>query len=156
MLSHYNFMSIISPQIHTFNLITKLTGEGNRKGRKIPRRSWVRTLPLHWGLRAAGAAFQMEGPCTARNLQHCYKQTFFGLKKRGGGRQENRNTDLYLHKDRGFPGGSVVKNSSECRRLRFNPWFRKIPWRSKCSCQENSMDRGAWQATVHGVAKSQI
>ena len=24
------------------------------------------------------------------------------------------------------------------------------------SCLENSMDRGAWQATVHGVAKSQI
>ena len=24
-----------------------------------------------------------------------------------------------------------------------------------CSCLENSMDRGAWQATVHGVAKSQ-
>ena len=24
------------------------------------------------------------------------------------------------------------------------------------SCQENSMDRGAWQATAHGVAKSQI
>jgi len=23
------------------------------------------------------------------------------------------------------------------------------------SCQENSMDRGAWQATVHGIAKSQ-
>ena len=22
-------------------------------------------------------------------------------------------------------------------------------------CQENSMDRGAWRATVHGVAKSQ-
>ena len=22
------------------------------------------------------------------------------------------------------------------------------------SCQENPMDRGAWQATVHGVAKS--
>ena len=22
------------------------------------------------------------------------------------------------------------------------------------SCQENSMDRGAWRATVHGVAKS--
>ena len=25
-----------------------------------------------------------------------------------------------------------------------------------CSCLENSMDRGAWQATVHEVAKSQI
>ena len=24
----------------------------------------------------------------------------------------------------------------------------------KCSCLENSMDRGAWRATVHGVAKS--
>ena len=27
---------------------------------------------------------------------------------------------------------------------------------SQYSRQENSMDRGAWQATVHGVAKSQI
>ena len=26
---------------------------------------------------------------------------------------------------------------------------------SQYSCWENSMDRGAWQATVHGVAKSQ-
>ena len=25
----------------------------------------------------------------------------------------------------------------------------------QCSCLENSMDRGAWQATVHGVKKSQ-
>ena len=25
----------------------------------------------------------------------------------------------------------------------------------KYSCLENPMDRGAWQATVHGVAKSQ-
>ena len=24
----------------------------------------------------------------------------------------------------------------------------------QCSCLENSMDRGAWWATVHGVAKS--
>ena len=24
------------------------------------------------------------------------------------------------------------------------------------SCLDNSMDRGAWQATVHGVTKSQI
>ena len=24
------------------------------------------------------------------------------------------------------------------------------------SCLENSMDRGAWQATVHGVAKSHV
>ena len=24
----------------------------------------------------------------------------------------------------------------------------------QCSCLENPMDRGAWQATVHGVTKS--
>ena len=24
----------------------------------------------------------------------------------------------------------------------------------KCSCLENSMDRGAWEATIHGVTKS--
>ena len=26
----------------------------------------------------------------------------------------------------------------------------------QCSCLENTMDRGAWQATVHGVTKYQI
>ena len=25
----------------------------------------------------------------------------------------------------------------------------------QCACLENPMDRGAWRATVHGVAKSQ-
>ena len=24
----------------------------------------------------------------------------------------------------------------------------------QCSCMENTIDRGAWQATLHGVAKS--
>ena len=36
----------------------------------------------------------------------------------------------------GFPGGTVVKNlptnaGDQCRRHRFDPWVRKIPWRSK-------------------------
>ena len=35
-----------------------------------------------------------------------------------------------------FPGCSVVKNlpanACQCRRQRFHPWVRKIPWRSKC------------------------
>ena len=51
----------------------------------------------------------------------------------------------------------------QCRRLRrcrFNPWVRKVPWRTKWqptqySCLENPMGRGAWWATVHGVAQSQ-
>ena len=39
------------------------------------------------------------------------------------------------------------------------PVVRKIPWRkarhsTQYSCLENPMDRGAWRATVHGVAES--
>ena len=70
-----------------------------------------------------------------------------------------------------FPGGASGKESAcrcrKCKRLRFNPWIRKIPWSRKWqpspifffflqySCLGNSMDRGAWWATVHGIAKSQ-
>ena len=37
-------------------------------------------------------------------------------------------------------------------------WVGKIPWRrawwpTPVSCLENAMDRGAWQAIVHGVAQ---
>ena len=64
----------------------------------------------------------------------------------------------------GFPGGTVVKNSPAsvediedtglvlgsgraCGKGNGNPL--------EYSCLESSTDRGAWQATVHGVAKSQ-
>ena len=45
-------------------------------------------------------------------------------------------------------------------RLGFDPWVGKIPWRrvwppSPYPSLENPMDRGAWLATVHRVAKSQ-
>ena len=48
-----------------------------------------------------------------------------------------------------------------CLLTQLDPWVGKMPWRRKWqpplqySCLENSMDRGAWQATFHGVAKSQ-
>ena len=66
----------------------------------------------------------------------------------------------------GFPGGTGGKVPT-CQHRRqkiygFNPWVRKIPWRSglpgsplQYSCLENPMDRGVWQATVHKVKKSQ-
>ena len=43
----------------------------------------------------------------------------------------------------------------------FDPSVRKIPREGNGNpfhycCLEKSMDRGAWQATVHGVTKSQI
>ena len=32
----------------------------------------------------------------------------------------------------GFPGGTVIKESAcQCRRLKFDPWVGKIPWRRK-------------------------
>ena len=48
----------------------------------------------------------------------------------------------------------------QCRRPGFDPWVEKIPWRREwlptpVFLLENSMDRGVWQATVHGVVKSQ-
>ena len=41
----------------------------------------------------------------------------------------------------------------------FDHWIGKILWRRKWlptpdSCLENSEDKGAWQAIVHGVTKS--
>ena len=41
----------------------------------------------------------------------------------------------------------------------FDPWVGKIPWRREwlpTSCLGNLMDRGAGQATVHGVTKSRM
>ena len=64
---------------------------------------------------------------------------------------------------RAFQVALVVKNpTSQCRKQKehgFDPWVGKIPGGGngnplRYSCLENSMDRGAWWATVHGVAKS--
>ena len=63
----------------------------------------------------------------------------------------------------GFPGGTSGKElACQCRRRTrcgFNPWVQKITRGGhgnplRYSCLENPMDRGAWQAAVHGVTKS--
>ena len=60
------------------------------------------------------------------------------------------------------PGSSVVKplhaNGGDLR-CRFSPRAGKIPWRmawqpTPVFSPGESMDRGAWQATLHGVAQS--
>ena len=61
----------------------------------------------------------------------------------------------------GFPGGSEVKASaSNVGDPGWIPGSGRSPGEGngnplQYSCLENPMDRGAWQATVHGVAKSQ-
>ena len=64
-----------------------------------------------------------------------------------------------VKKSLGFQGGSEVKKiTCQCRRCRwcgFNPWIGKIPWRrawQSILAWRIPIDRGAWQATVHGVA----
>ena len=61
----------------------------------------------------------------------------------------------------GFPGGSDGKESAlQPGRPGFDPWVGKIPWRrvwlthSSILAWRIPLDRGAWQATVHGVTKS--
>ena len=53
----------------------------------------------------------------------------------------------------------MVKNlPANAGDIRFDHWVGKIPWRSnslQSSCLKNPVDRGAWQAIVHGIAKSQ-
>ena len=61
----------------------------------------------------------------------------------------------------GFPGGSDNKQSAcNAGDLGSTPGSGRSPreengYPLQYSCLENSMDRGAWQATVHGIAKSQ-
>ena len=60
----------------------------------------------------------------------------------------------------GFPGGSEVKASASNAGDRGSiPGLGRSPGEGngnplQYSCLENPMDREAWQATVHGVAKS--
>ena len=73
--------------------------------------------------------------------------------------------DLWGLLNRSFPGSTVVKNPPANAGDRRDEGSIPAWWRSpgegngnrlQYSCLENSMDRGAWWATVNGVAKSWI
>ena len=60
-----------------------------------------------------------------------------------------------------FGGSDDKESASNARDLGSIPELGRFPGEGngnplKYSCLENSMARGAWQATVHGVTKSQI
>ena len=66
-------------------------------------------------------------------------------------------------KHMGFPGGTVAKNlpanAGDTRDSGSIPGSGRSPGVGngnllQYSCPENSMDRGAWLAIVHGVAKA--
>ena len=61
----------------------------------------------------------------------------------------------------GFPGGSTVKNPpANSGDMGSIPRLGRSPGEGSGNplqycCLGNPMDRGAWQATVHGITKSQ-
>ena len=66
--------------------------------------------------------------------------------------------------DKSFLGGASGKEPPcQCRRHQrgeFDSWVREIPGEGngnplQHSCLENSINRGAWQATFHGATKCQ-
>ena len=70
---------------------------------------------------------------------------------------------LYLRDMQGSPGATAVKNPpadvGEAGDAGLIPGSGRFPGGGngnplQCSCLENPMDRGAWRATVHGVANS--
>ena len=75
--------------------------------------------------------------------------------------QKERKQISYIYTYMGFPGGSEVKASASNEGdLGSILGLGRSPGEGngnalQYSCLENPMDRGAWQAIVHGVAKSQ-
>jgi len=83
-----------------------------------------------------------------------------GLKYSREIMMDSRNHRLYVRvkAKNGLPGGSVVKTIHlTSRRCGSIPGSGRFPGEEngsplQYSCLENSIDRGAWKATVHGVA----
>ena len=68
--------------------------------------------------------------------------------------------ELPIHKrPEGLPWWLSDKEfACQCMRRRFEPWVGKIPWRrawqpTPVFLPGKPLNRGAWRATVHGVAK---
>ena len=68
---------------------------------------------------------------------------------------------IYVYCSWGFPGSSVGKESAcSAGDLGSSPWLERSLGEGNGKplqylCLENPMDRGAWQATVQGITKSQ-
>ena len=77
----------------------------------------------------------------------------------GFGRSPGEGIGYPLQYSWGFPGGSDCKESAcNAGDLGLIPGSGRFlgegnSYSLQCSCLENSMDRVAWQATVHGVTR---
>ena len=141
--------------------------------RPLPLVPWVQ--PLEGPSRASAADQTMEKGPAPRPLteESGCPQVPRGLggpgwvqgseRRRSKGSSILHSVPLPTHTDfwKGFLGGSVVKKTAhQARDVGSIPGYGRSPRGGngnpfQYSCLENPMDRGAWRATVHGVAKSQ-
>ena len=105
-----------------------------------------------------------QGDISRKNSHYdkLHKDNTLSLKLLGWWEREERNTLCRkTSTDWGFPGGSVVKNPpANAGDAGLIPGSGRSPGEGngnplQYSCLRNPMNRGAWWATIHGVAKSQ-
>ena len=83
------------------------------------------------------------------------------LREKNSVKREERQEDIYTALGKCFPGGSDGKEPAcNAGDLGSVPGLGRSPGGGngnslQYSCLENSMDRGTWWVTVHGVTKSQ-
>ena len=85
----------------------------------------------------------------------------YAVKSRGRG-EKRVQRDVFESKAKSAINTGLVQ-CRRCRRHMFDPWVGKIPleegmatYSMEYSFLKNPIDRGAWQATVHGITKSWI
>ena len=93
-------------------------------------------------------------------MPELWGSNYYHLKRRVGFHPKGRNSD-HLSQAKGFPDGSDGNAGSACNSGDPDsiPGSGRSPgerngYPLQYSCLENSMDRRAWQATVHGIAKN--
>ena len=101
---------------------------------------------------------------STKNKIHRHREQTCGCQ--GKGREGVGWTEFRVSRCKlGFPDGAVVKNppanAGDARNVGLIPGSGRSPAGGtgnplQYSCLENSIDRGAWWATIHGVTKSWI
>ena len=151
----------------------KKGGSLNREGENDPGMSLPRqTLSQRWGVRKkwppalrARTPFNLRGPTLKRTPQAEPRAAMRIGEREGGGWSpsswERKGEDIWVVVmwPQGFPGGSRVKNlPANAEDMSLIPGLGRSPGEGngnplQYSCLGNPMDRGAWQATVHGATK---
>ena len=135
-------------------------------GKNTHRHPWVRVASSQENWRSSGkipSATGMLSPHQLQNLKFLYSLSSYGLSIGTGNaclcmweNKEFPKSAEVVSLSRGFPGGPDDKESAGNAGDPGSISGEGNGYPLQCSCLQNSMDRGAWWATVHGVAESQI